>query len=66
MYVNFFTIFNYFIESRYYVDQLNIRQCLVQVGLENYIKTPTRYSANKNSCIDHIYSILVSYQTVVY
>ena len=29
---------------------------LSQTGLTNLIKTPTRFSNNKNSCIDHIYS----------
>ena len=29
---------------------------LSQVGLVNFISDPTRYSKNKDSCIDHIYS----------
>ena len=29
---------------------------LTQIGLTNYISVPTRYSATKNRCIDHIYS----------
>ena len=38
------------------VSTIKLVELLSQVGLENYIKTPTRFSKYKNSCIDHVYS----------
>ena len=37
-------------------DTKELKEILSQTGLTSFIKTPTRYSETKNSCLDHIYS----------
>ena len=33
-----------------------LTECITQNGLLNFIKNPTRFDVNKNSCLDHIYT----------
>ena len=35
---------------------VKLRETMTQLGFTNLIKTPTRFSRVKNSCIDHVYT----------
>ena len=67
-----FSIYDVFIMGDINIDFLDnqnvhtkkLKEFLTQTGLTNLIKKPTRFSSNKNSLIDHIYTnsnVILSY-----